>query len=73
MFSIYATGFGVIGIALAATEGESGTYDTGFVQIAYVLLLPARMFGVVMVADYWVEGLPSQVGQQTRSEGVVMN
>lgn len=59
--SVYAGGFGCIGVVLAAMEGEAGFYDDWFLQAEYGILMPAIVFAVAMLAEFWVEGLPSQV------------
>jgi len=59
--SVYAGGFGCIGIVLAAWEGDAGSYDHGFLQVEYCVLVPSIIFAAAMLAEFWVEGLPSQV------------
>lgn len=59
--SVYAGGFGCIGVVLAAMEGEAGFYDDWFLQAEYSVLMPSIVFAVAMLAEFWVEGLPSQV------------
>ena len=59
--SVYLVGFVSIGFGLAARAGDAGYSDPGILQINYVILTPAAMFGVAMIAEFWVECLPSQV------------
>lgn len=54
-----------MGIALALREGDTGYLDKWVVQVTYMLLLPSIMFAVSMVAESWVENLPSQVHHST--------
>lgn len=51
----------VVGIVLAGLSGRTGLNDAGIVQVLYVALLPAAMYGILMIAKFWVESLPSQV------------
>lgn len=53
-----------MGVVLAALQGEVGVYDDGFLQIQYGVLMPSLLFAVAMLADFWVQGLPSQVRRE---------
>ncbi|CAB1116557.1 unnamed protein product [Ectocarpus sp. CCAP 1310/34] len=48
-------------IGLAVRAGDIGYHDDGPLQVAYILLRPCAMFEVAMIAEYWVESLPSQI------------
>lgn len=62
--SVYAGGVGCIGVVLAALQGEAGFHDDWFLQAEYCVLIPSLIFAVAMLAEFWVEGLPSQVRQR---------
>lgn len=49
--------------------GKAGYSDMGVLQTIYIILLPSMVFGIVMMAEYWVECLPSQVGQRFECKG----
>lgn len=53
----------IIGVTLAGLGGRKGLNDVGVVQVLYLVLLPAAMFSACMIAKFWVESLPSQVGR----------
>lgn len=59
--SLYAMGMLILGVSLAGLGGGTGLNDPGVVQILYLVLLPAAMYALCMIAKFWVEGLPSQV------------
>ncbi|CAN0439882.1 unnamed protein product, partial [Ectocarpus sp. 12 AP-2014] len=59
--SLYAFGFGWMAVGLAIRAGDIGYHDDGPLQVAYILLRPCAMFEVAMIAEYWVESLPSQI------------
>ncbi|CAM9650776.1 unnamed protein product [Ectocarpus sp. 4 AP-2014] len=58
---LYAFGFGWMAIGLAIRAGDIGYHDDGPLRVAYILLRPCAMFEVAMMAEYWVESLPSQI------------
>jgi len=59
--SVYLVGFVVVGMVMALRAGETGYADTGIWHAQYLLFTPSMMFGVTMMAEYWVQCLPSQV------------
>ena len=62
--SVFVIGFGSVGSALFARGGKTTYADAGVLQIIYVVLLPSMVFGIAMMAEYWVECLPSQVSRR---------
>lgn len=63
LHSVFVVGHIVLGVTLAVQAGKEGFsfHGPGFVQILYIVLLPAMLYGVAMIADFWVESLPYQV------------
>lgn len=64
--SVYLFGFAALGVAMAARAGETGYADLGIWQTQYILFTPSVMFGITMMAEYWVQSLPSQVRPRGR-------
>lgn len=59
--SFYVTGLGIVGAVLAGMGGGTGLNDDGVVQALYLMLMPSAMFACLMIAEFWVESLPTQV------------
>jgi len=64
--SVYLFGFTILGVVMAVRAGEAGYADLGIWHAQYLLFTPSLMFGIVMMAEYWVQSLPSQVGRRGR-------
>ena len=56
---------GLVGVSLAVRAGETALWDPGVVQAIYCVFVPAVSFASAMLAGFWVEALPSQVGKMT--------
>ena len=63
---MYLIGFAVVGTVMAVRAGETGYADLGIWHVQYLVLTPSLMFGMVMMAEYWVHSLPSQVRSTVR-------
>ncbi len=59
--SLYVTGTAVIGLTLAGVGGGTNVNDPGVLQSLYLVLLPAALFAIIAIAEFWVESLPTQV------------
>ncbi len=60
------SGNAILGVVMAVRAGETGYADFGAWHAQYMLLIPSSMFGIAMMAEYWVQSLPSQVGRKGR-------
>ncbi len=71
--SVYMFGFAILGVVMALRAGETGYADLGIWQTQYLFFTPSLMFGIAMMAEYWVQSLPSQVRSRGRRRSALFN